>query len=166
MKPKWKLIFNWYQNSIIVLTRHAIALSSWAVSITINSLIFFEAAPRQRRSVVRAPTRKPRVRSSNLGGEKAKNFPTWNICFTPFLTPIRVYYDPQKVWLQFIKVELYPSQKRGVPRMPIGRFFFKPSTLTACNFDASWPTETHSTSLERSQPPQQTQVKFRGKEGF
>ena len=114
MKPKWKLIFNWYQNSIIVLTRHAIALSSWAVSITINSLIFFEAAPRQRRSVVRAPTRKPRVRSSNLGGEKAKNFPTWNICFTPFLRPIRVYYDPQKVWLQFIKVELYPSQKRGV----------------------------------------------------
>ena len=44
--------------------------------------------------------------------------------------------------------------------------FFKPQTLTACNFDANWPTETHSTSLERSQPPQQTQVKFRGIEGL
>ena len=27
---------------------------------------------------------------------------------------MRANYDPQKVWLQFIKVELYPSQKRGV----------------------------------------------------
>ena len=48
----------------------------------------------------------------------------------------------------------------------MAEFFFKPQTLTACNFDASWPTETHSTSLERSQPPQQTQVKFRGIEGL
>ena len=43
-----------------------------------------------------------------------KNFPTWNICFIPFLRPIRVNYDPQKIWLHFNKVELYPSQKRGV----------------------------------------------------
>ena len=35
-------------------------------------------------------------------------------------------------------------------------FFFKSPTLTACNFDANWPTETHSTPLERSQPLQQT----------
>ena len=48
----------------------------------------------------------------------------------------------------------------GYPRSnrPIGRIFFKPPTLTACNFDASWPTETHSTSLERSQPLQQDLV--------
>ena len=36
---------------------------------------------------------------------------------------------------------------------PAGRFSFKPPTLTACNFDTSQPTEAHSTSLERSQPP-------------
>ena len=52
--------------------------------------------------------------SSKLTVEKWKNFPTWNICFTPFLRPIRVNNDPQKIWLHFIKVELYPSQKRGV----------------------------------------------------
>ena len=45
---------------------------------------------------------------------EVKNFPTWNICITPFLSPMKVYYNPQKVWLHFIKVELYPSQKRGV----------------------------------------------------
>ena len=27
---------------------------------------------------------------------------------------MRANYDPQKIWLQFIKVELYPSEKRGV----------------------------------------------------
>ena len=47
-----------------------------------------------------------------------------------------------------------------------GRFFFKPQTLTASNFAALQPTETQSTSLERSQPLQQTQVEFRGKKGF
>ena len=30
---------------------------------------------------------------------------------------MRANYDPQKVWLQFIKVELYPSEKRGVPNL-------------------------------------------------
>ena len=48
-----------------------------------NSLIFFKAAPWQHRSVVRAPTRKPMVRSSNLGGETVKNFPIWNIFRRP-----------------------------------------------------------------------------------
>ena len=38
--------------------------------------------------------------------------------------------------------------------------------MRACNFDASWPTETHSTSLERSQPSQQMQAKFKGIEGL
>ena len=33
-----------------------------------------------------------------------------------------------------------------------GVIFFKPPSLTACNFDASHSKETHSTSLERSQP--------------
>ena len=32
-------------------------------------------------------------------------------------------------------------------------FFLRSPTLTACNFKASWPKETHSTSLKRSQPP-------------
>ena len=29
-------------------------------------------------------------------------------------------------------------------------FFFKPPTLMACSYASLWPTETHSTSLERS----------------
>ena len=41
-----------------------------------------------------------------------------------------------------------------------------PPTLTACNFAASGPTETHSTSLERSQPPSQTQLPLGGLKGF
>ena len=36
------------------------------------------------------------------------------------------------------------------------------SNLKACNFAASQSTETHSTSLERSQPLLQTQVQLRG----
>ena len=32
----------------------------------------------------------------------------------------------------------------------IGRIFYKHPTLIACNFAASWATEIHSTSLERS----------------
>ena len=35
---------------------------------------------------------------------------------------------------------------------PIGGYFFLPPTLTACKTAALWPTETHSTSLERSKP--------------
>ena len=49
---------------------------------------------------------------------------------------------------------------------PAGRICFKPPTLTACNFDPSQPTKTQSTSLERSQPLQQTQVQLRGLVGF
>ena len=30
---------------------------------------------------------------------------------------MRANYDPQKIWLQFIKVELYPSEKRGVAKV-------------------------------------------------
>ena len=44
--------------------------------------------------------------------------------------------------------------------------FFRPPTLTACNFATSWHTETHSTSLERSQPLLQTQPQLRGLAGF
>ena len=40
----------------------------------------------------------------------------------------------------------------------IGRIFFWPPTLTACKTAALWPTETHSTSLERSKPPLLTQI--------
>ena len=35
---------------------------------------------------------------------------------------------------------------------PIGRILCWPPTLTACRSGALWPTETHSTSLERSKP--------------
>ena len=49
---------------------------------------------------------------------------------------------------------------------PAGRIVFKPPTLTACNFDASHPIETHNTSLERSQPPLHTELQFRGLAGF
>ena len=65
-------------------------------------------------------------------------------------------------WLQNYKVskledypivrESNPGRTRVVRGGPDGRIFFKPPTLTACNFDASQPTENHSTSLERSQP--------------
>ena len=113
MKPKWKLIFNWYQNSIIVLTCHSIALSSWAVSITINSLIFFEATPRQRRSVVRAPTRTRRVRSSNLNGEKWKislretfvSHPFWGL-WGPIMTH-------KKFGCSSLKLNFTPLKKEG-----------------------------------------------------
>ena len=39
----------------------------------------------------------------------------------------------------------------------IGRIFCWPPTLTARRSAALWPTETHSTSLERSKPPLLTQ---------
>ena len=59
--------------------------------------------------------------------------------------------------LQTVKVggwSLHPGVDPGPPRLMLrGRIFFTPPTLTACNFAASWPTETHSTSLERSKPP-------------
>ena len=43
----------------------------------------------------------------------------------------------------------------------IGRIFCWPLTLTAHRFAALWPTETHSTSLERSKPPLLTQSLFK-----
>ena len=39
-------------------------------------------------------------------------------------------------------------------------------TLTADNFAANCPTETNSTSLEKSKPPQQTEVQLRGLAGL
>ena len=41
---------------------------------------------------------------------------------------------------------------------PIGRNFCWPPNLTASSSGALWPTETHSTSLERSKPPLLTQT--------
>ena len=43
----------------------------------------------------------------------------------------------------------------------IGRTFCWPPTLTARRSAALWPTETHSTSLERSKPPLLTQSRFK-----
>ena len=62
--------------------------------------------------------------------------------------------------------ESNPGRMRVVRGGLDGRIFFKPQTLTACNFDTSLSTETQSTSLERTQPPQQTQSQLRGLEGF
>ena len=45
-----------------------------------------------------------------------------------------------------------PARAIRVRTGPIGRKFFWPPTLTACSSAALWPTETHSTSLERSKP--------------
>ena len=41
---------------------------------------------------------------------------------------------------------------------PIGRNSFWPPTLSARRSTALWPTETHSTSLERSKPPLLIQI--------
>ena len=67
--------------------------------------------------------------------------------------------------LQAVKVG---GQKKILPIAPvrtriaraglIGRIFFWPPTLTACKTAALWPTESHSTSLERSKPPLLTQI--------
>ena len=48
----------------------------------------------------------------------------------------------------------------------IGRIFFWPPTLTACKTAALWPTETHSTSLERSKPPLLTQSLYKSLASF
>ena len=100
----------------------------------------------------------------------------------PLLRGFKVYLKLEKFsiwkvnWLQSYKLpkleddpivqESNPGRTRVVRGGPGGRIFFKPPTLTACNFDTSCPTETHSTSLKRSQPPQQTQSKLRGLKGF
>ena len=42
-----------------------------------------------------------------------------------------------------------PARTKRIRTGPIGRILFWPPTLTASNLDASWSTETHSTSLER-----------------
>ena len=70
--------------------------------------------------------------------------------------------------LQAVKVG---GQKKILPISParairvrtgaIGRIFFLPPTLTACKTAALWPTETHSTSLERSKSPLLTQSMFK-----
>ena len=65
-------------------------------------------------------------------------------------------------WLQSYKLskleddpiiwELNLGRTRVVRIGPGGEFFVKPPTLTACNFAASQPTETHCTFLKRSKP--------------
>ena len=50
-----------------------------------------------------------------------------------------------------------PARAKRVRTGLIGRIFFRPPTLIAGSSDALWPTETHSTSLERSKPPLLTQ---------
>ena len=55
------------------------------------------------------------VPGSKLIAKRGKKIPTWNICLRPFLGSRRPLYTPLKVWEKFIKLELFPSQKRGVP---------------------------------------------------
>ena len=54
-----------------------------------------------------------------------------------------------------------PLRAKWVRTWPIGRIFLWPPTLTACRSAAFWPTETHSTPLERSKPPLLTQFLFK-----
>ena len=51
-----------------------------------------------------------------------------------------------------------PARTRITHAGPFGRIFFKPPTLMAGSSAAICPTETHSTSLERSKPPLLTQA--------
>ena len=46
-----------------------------------------------------------------------------------------------------------PVRTRITRAGPFGRIFFWPPTLMAGSSTALWPTETHSTSLERSKSP-------------
>ena len=50
-----------------------------------------------------------------------------------------------------------PARAKRVRTGLIGRIICWPPTLTARRSAALWPTETHSTSLERSKPPLLTQ---------
>ena len=52
---------------------------------------------------------------------------------------------------------IWPVRTRFARARLIGRIFFGPPTLTAPRSAALWPTETCSTSLERSKPPLLTQ---------
>ena len=54
-----------------------------------------------------------------------------------------------------------PVRTRITRAGQIGRIFFWPPTLTAHSSAALWPTETHSTSLERSKPLLLTQFLFK-----
>ena len=51
-----------------------------------------------------------------------------------------------------------PARVIRVRTGPLGRIFFWPPTLMAGSSAALWPTETHSTSLERSKPLLLTQA--------
>ena len=53
-----------------------------------------------------------------------------------------------------------PARAKRVRTGPIGRIFVPP-TLTTCSSAAPWPTEPHSTSLQRSKPPLLTQSLFK-----
>ena len=66
-----------------------------------------------------------------------------------------------KVGGQQIILLISPVRTRFARAGLIGRIFCWPLTLTAHRFAALWPTETHSTSLERSKPPLLTQSLFK-----
>ena len=59
-----------------------------------------------------------------------------------------------------------PARVIRVRTGPLGRIFFWPPTLMAGSSAALWPTETHSTSLERSKPPLLTQALFKSLEAL
>ena len=52
-----------------------------------------------------------------------------NICLRPFFGSNRPLYTPLKVWLEFIKLELFPSQKRGVTLIHLSDMHIPKSSL-------------------------------------
>ena len=84
-----------------------------------------------------------------------------------------VSVDQRAADLRAVKVEGWsycPGIKPGPhscgSRWAAGQDFFRSPTLTACSFAALWPTETHSTSFERSKPRLLTQSLSKRLEAF
>ena len=81
------------------------------------------------------------------------------------------FCGPLKVnWLQSLKLSKMEVWKRFCHNLGLTwaeqHNFFKPPTLTACNFAASWPTETQSTSLERYKPSKNRNLNFEDFQDF
>ena len=79
-----------------------------------------------------------------------------------------VSFGQRALELQAVKIgsqqKILPSglvRTRFARAGPIGRIFCCPPTLKACSSGALWPTDTHSTSLERSKPLLLTEYLFK-----
>ena len=98
------------------------------------------------------------VQAVNVGGLKKSlptgPGPTWSSRPGFYTWPAPMIL---KVWGQQKILPNSPARAKRVRTGPLGRIFCWPPTLTACSSSALWPTETHSTFLERSKPPLLTQ---------